>query len=596
MAASPPSLARVRLGHHLAVAALLGIAAAVLYGPHLGQGFYMDDWLLLRQARDQSLWEVVTRSRAGATADAGTGEYWRPAWLGLFDLWHRLFGNTPRPYVVAAVVLHWGNALLVHALAAWTSRSAWCGLLAGLLFLATASTAEGVLWISAAFNVLPGAATTVGAGMLLLRHGQNGSRTALAGAVALCALSLGFREFAYVLPAVALLVGGLLPALPWRRRLALVGAGALPMALLVGAHFFLLHGHRGPATGVGGGLAALAGNVAQHLRQLTGLALADGWLLAGGALLLVLAVGVARGPARVVVLWAPLALLPHAMVAWAGRLGYHFAMLAAAAGVVTAAALLRRSRVLGMAWLLGLLALLGSNLLRHGDAAAAQLRLADSCRRALEWSRAEDLGRFRRVVVDFAPPELLNGWDAMLDVMADMHVEVMSLALMPRPPFAVVFTPVPAAGPDTAFVRHDRATGGFALVDRERFLGGLVPLPMFAFAEDYQVVANPAMALERMRAPDWSPTAPALLQRDPGLLTPGAGRDAILTFDPFPRPTLGVVVERLGLLLIHSPVPGEVAPLAVTIDGVPTATLPANGMFEAVVVPPGRHTVVVAFR
>lgn len=574
----------------MAVLAVLGLGA-LLFAPHLGQGFFTDDWSLLRQARDHSLWELVTAPREALAPGDATRVYWRPGWLALFDLCFGWFGAEPRPYVLLAVAMHLGNALLVYWLAFRLGGSRLAAFAGAALVTAFAPAAEGVMWIAAAFNVLPAAATALVAGGLLIIAAERRVRGPRRWAIGLAAISLCFREFAYVLAPLAFAAELLLRAdLPAGRRLRTALAAALPFAALTAAHFWLLHGRGGPGTESGTLLAAGARAVAEHLRHLTGIAGSDAVMLAGAGALWLAAFASTAGAARALVVWVPLALFPHALVVWAERLGYQFLLVLATALAVLVAAPWRRRRWLAVAWLLVLAALGASNLARHAAAMGGQTALAAGCRRGLDWSRGA-LGGVERLVVDFVPPELANGWSAMLDVAAGMRIEVASPVVMPRPPFAVSFAPVPDDGPGVRFARFDHAARTFAIVPRGQFFGGLVPVPMFAFAEAYEVVPAAQMA-ERTARADFAPVARALVAQDPQL-RPGPGTDAITSFVPFPRPSLEVTVGRLGLLLVHSPVPVDPTRFRVLVDGVPVPAIAANGPFHAVVVPPGRHRIVI---
>jgi Flp pilus assembly protein TadD len=179
----------------------LGAAAFVpllVYWPTMGYGFLLDDFVLYRTSA--SLKDLGSIPRGFVTdlgalrkgADTVISSYYRPVFLALSTLYHRLAGGEPSAWHAAAVVL----AALIGALA--------CG-----FFLRLAFSPPVALLASLVFSLHPAHVSSVA--------WASGLQELLAACFVLCALH----------------------ALLWRRRLQESG-DALPLALAAAAYALAL--------------------------------------------------------------------------------------------------------------------------------------------------------------------------------------------------------------------------------------------------------------------------------------------------------------------------------------------------------------------
>jgi hypothetical protein len=142
----------------------------------------------------------------------GVGGY-RPLMFVFWWLGDLLWGYQPVGYRLASLGLHLVNACLVYSLARYLSKRTSIGLLAGLLFMSLAPSADAVNWLSAASNLLPGVLGYLLAlrAYLALRSckpSESGHRLWLYGlCIGSLLLALGSQELALTWPFVALLVG-----------------------------------------------------------------------------------------------------------------------------------------------------------------------------------------------------------------------------------------------------------------------------------------------------------------------------------------------------------------------------------------------------
>jgi tetratricopeptide (TPR) repeat protein len=134
------------------IAAIFAIAAFLVYGPSLWNGFVRwDDGLLIYQ--NPAVVEISPRSIALAFSTYDP-ELYIPLTLLSYQVDHLLGAGDPFPFHLTSLLLHLSNALLVGWLLWRLVGNKWAGLGAGLLFLLHPLHTEAVAWASGRKDVL----------------------------------------------------------------------------------------------------------------------------------------------------------------------------------------------------------------------------------------------------------------------------------------------------------------------------------------------------------------------------------------------------------------------------------------------------------
>lgn len=589
-AASPPS----RTG--VFVLTLAGMAALLLwlYAPSFGNGFADDDFALLRQAQSRGVGEILAD-------DFGTrsAPFWRPGWRLLFRAGYLCLGDQELPWFAFCIGMHVLLALVVVALLR-RRLGLPAATLAGLLYGVGAAHVEAVLWPAAALNALPAALFLLLSGWSLLRWAEGGGLgwtvAALAGFVA----SMLFREAAYHLPLLVLAAWACLTDAAGRRRpVRELLAVFVPMALMVVAHYVWLNRKSATRLSLGESLEQLvvcAGTYAGALLGWPGSGILALAVLVGGVGLLVVA-GDRR--TRVTALWVLAALWPYALMDYASRLATFAALALAVALGHAAAATQPRPWLRWLAFGLGGL-LLATHGLRHRGEQALLRDRGEVCRAILRSCRELKLHEQPFLVVDRVPTELHNSLREMLELRLGSAPPVVEMLLLPRPPLALYVGVSPdGVPPDAAVVHYEPSPEPrqhrFVLLPRAALAPGLVPVPPFAITESYQEFADAAAAGQAIAAGALDPRrTTAVVGPLPKPLPPEPQRGRVLGFRLEDRVvTAEVEAETAVLLAICHYVDLTMAPATVAIDGTNVPILQANGVANAVLVPPGRHQVVV---
>ncbi|MEO7705344.1 MAG: hypothetical protein ABIV92_11970, partial [Thermoflexales bacterium] len=121
----------------------LSTLALVAYSSILNNTFLAEDF-----------WQSRILSMSGWTQMAffpRNGGY-RPVMIVSWAIGNFVWGDQPFPYRIAVILLHLLNACLVFSIARRVTRSSSLGLLSGSLFLVFSPSAEAVNWLSAASN------------------------------------------------------------------------------------------------------------------------------------------------------------------------------------------------------------------------------------------------------------------------------------------------------------------------------------------------------------------------------------------------------------------------------------------------------------
>ncbi|MGB4863508.1 MAG: glycosyltransferase family 39 protein [Tepidiformaceae bacterium] len=225
--------------HWVLVAALAG--ALIVYLPTLRSPFYGDDYLLLLASRDMS-WPDFLRSIWDPGADPGllrlSDTYWRPLSFLSFRVLYPIFGDSPMPYHLVMLGIHFASVVLVYFLALRLTRNRGGAAVSALTMALHPAGFESVAWISA----INSAALPLALGGWLaftkavdsapgrLRHRW------LAFSLVLVAFSLAYRETAVIIVAAMLLWYLLVEVRgTWRTRrtLTLAGSHLVLLALFV---------------------------------------------------------------------------------------------------------------------------------------------------------------------------------------------------------------------------------------------------------------------------------------------------------------------------------------------------------------------------
>lgn len=222
---SPPPSPRVRaaLG-----AAALGLLAALAYSPVWSAGFIWDD--------DAHLTPSALRDASGLAriwAEPGATQQYYPLLHSVFWLEHRLWGEAPRGYHAANLVLHLAVALLFWRLLRALAIPG--AALAAALFALHPVHVETVAWISEQKNTLS-AAFALGAALAWVRFDDARRRGAWWGGLALFVAALASKTAIAPLPAALLVLAW------WRRGAIELRRDVLPLvpwfAVAIGTGLF----------------------------------------------------------------------------------------------------------------------------------------------------------------------------------------------------------------------------------------------------------------------------------------------------------------------------------------------------------------------
>lgn len=594
-ALSPPAPAS-GLAFWWALAALL-VATTGAYAPMLGHTFYSDDFRLVLDARDTGFGDTLRFLCCGESERPW--QYWRPGWRLLFQLAHAAFGTAPAPYMVVALAMHLACVTALFALAQRLTANLPVACAAALLFALHPGHVEAVVWVAAAFNVLPAALllfVATGAVAAFLHHGR--VRALVTGAV-LAVASFLWKEAAYGFPALL--------ALAWwqarrevglgaRHRRWLFGAAA-SVALVVVAHYLWRNKMSGLIGSVGDTFYVVAANAAAFVRQLAPVPGGDIVVLLSTLGAMLASWLCLPGGGRFFLGAAVCGTVPYVFFSGGSRFAYFFHAPLAVALASGVAHWLGAGRSVARSWLaaaivvaplvLSPLSLAGeiTRLGEHGRTAAALLTNLEG----------DGLLATDQLLVDHVPEGLMNGFEAAVHLRTGRSVTVASLQAVPRPPFVVYLD---ASGlrvaESTTILTLDLAAKRYVARPFGAATGGLLPVPVFALCQSFRLVRDEAEAQALVAGRQVDVVRTPLLFEAPAT-PPVAEATGTITGLRTDIRHMGVTVECTGtsLLLIAFPLPADFRrpPGAIWIDDRPVPVLAANLIFHAVVVPAGKHDV-----
>lgn len=595
---SPPAASAGWTGWAVA-AVVLGLTVWA-FADMFGHGFHSDDFALVLGNRDLGV-DGFLRWLVLGDYGGRPWVYWRPGWSLLFYGMHGAFGPSPAPYMVAALLLHLACVLLVYRVALAVVGAALPAGAAAAWFALHPAHAEAVLWVCAAFNVIPACLLLTAAGWLVWRHRQGGRTRDLLVAVGCIVASFLWKEAAYAFPLVivaAFVADGV--RRPWQRRdfEALLALLAVAAAILL--HYAWRNQVKGASATLGEHAAVVVACAAGFLRHLAPWPGSDAVVVATSGALAAVVWFFGTGLTRYLVAWSAAAMLPYVLMSSGGRFAYFFHVplaLLLAHGIGRAFGCTRsfaRSALAALA-----IAALGwvSPLRLHVEVERFGAESA-AAERALTSVVADGLVAGEKLVVDRIPDFLRNGFEDALELRTGQRFLVRSLEALPRPPF-VIFVDHEAYGGRDAVVRHyDEATGRFVRRTCRELFGELVPLPLFTLAGRSRVVEHVAAATKLLLDGVVDPGhevvlhAPLPTAAGEAVREPVAARIVQVRTD---IRDMGLVVEceRPVVLAVAFPLPTDFTkpPGAIHVDGQPVPVVRANVLFHAIVVPAGRHDV-----
>ncbi len=574
-----------RLRPHLIAIAALVVCGLLLHSDFASQRFYSDDFLFLRNSRD---WELREFLRGLFSSPANSDwAYWRPGLRLSLAAMYSVFGLTDSAYMAVGLGLHICAAIMVYALVWTTTRSSWFGVLAGLWVLSAPATVEAITWVVCSFGVLPASLALFASGWCFIASLDSERRGLYTAAIALSCVSLTFREPAYQMPFVVF-------GASWLYDRAVVRAllKSLPFVALTAFHYLVLNEVSSEGAGLLDLLWRSLENEAGLIRKVFGIGGSDALVLS--VFLAVCALGMWFGDwrGRAVIWWMLFACLPYIAKTATARHTYVLHLCFATAVALVLAQLVR-SRPRGRVVALGVMAALSVlNVLRLPHAQQFQRSMGAQSASVLDWSREQDLGRFDLLMPDFVPMAIENGWSAMLSLYLGLDVEVYPNNSLPRPPFQIVFQDVFVGDAKVGYLHFDRPTARYSLVPKTAMFGDRIVVPILSVVDRYEVV-EPQAALMRVVSGAVDLRKTVLIDKGPSRAFEPTGGSHVISSFGWPRVEIDVDAKGPCYLVICLPVRLEAGGKTVTVDGEVVSPVTANGVFDAVWLGAGRHTVVV---
>jgi hypothetical protein len=556
-------------------AALAAVAVVLLtvwsYRSMLAHHFHSDDFALVLQNRDLGLGGFL---RWLVLGDYGgrPWAYWRPGWSALFWGVHSVAGSLPGPYMMMALLLHVACVVAVYRIALRVAGAVLPAAAATVVFALHPSHAEAVVWVSAAFNVLPACLLLTTAGWLLWRHHAEGRGRDVWWAFALIAASFAFKEAAYCFPPVVAASWWFgARERRWQRthlRSLLLGLG---LCAAIGLHYVFRNHAKGPDASLADHTAVVIQHLAALLRALAPLPGSAGQVVAIAATLCVSGLALGSRLSRYLLVWTVCATLPYVLMSSGGRFSYFahapLALLLARAGGLSGATRSTARAVLAAAAIVATLLLSPLRLQNEIDRFGRESEAAQHVLDALEQDELLDTDR---LAVDRLPDCLRNGLESAIELRIGRRIEIRSLDAVQRPPFVIVVDDGARTARAGVFLHFDQDANRYVRRSFAQAFGDLIPVPLFTLAGRYRVVADEAESLQLLRSGAVDPFSEPILHTPPPVpvAEPVAARIVEVRTD---LRNMGFVVEceRAVLLVVAFPIPAEFdkPPGAIHVDG-----------------------------
>ncbi|HZN41702.1 MAG TPA: hypothetical protein VFD82_23055 [Planctomycetota bacterium] len=579
-----------------------GLAAVALvlltvwaYRGMLAHHFHSDDFALVLQNRDLGAGGLL---RWLVLGDYGgrSWAYWRPGSSLLFWSVHGAAGPWPAPHMLTALLLHAACVVAVYRIALRVAGAVLPAAAAAAVFALHPSHAEAVVWVSAAFNVLPACLLLTTAGWLLWRRHAEGRKRDAWCAFALIGASFAFKEAAYGFPLVVAASWWFgAQGRRWQRahlQTLLLGLG---LGAAIGLHYVFRSHVIAPPGSLADHATVVIACLAAQLRALAPLPGGDGEVVAIAAV--IFAVVFARGSplSRYLLVWSVGATLPYVVMTSGSRFSYFLhaplALLLAQAGSAFGAA---RSVVRAVLAAAAIVATLLLSPLRLQDEIDRFGRESEEAQRVLDALEQQQLLDADRLAVDRVPEGLRNGLESAIELRLGRRIEIRSLDAVPRPPFLIVIDDGARTARAGAFLYFDAEAKRYARRSFAEAFGDLIPVPLFTLAGRYRVVADEAESLQLLRSGAVDPVSePILHAPPPGPVSEPVAARVVAVHTDVRNMGLVVECERAVLLVVAFPIAAEFTkpPGAIHVDGKPVPVVRANLLFCAIVVPAGRHDV-----
>lgn len=598
---------------HLSFGLFFAFAAFYFYQDGLDNFFYNDDFTLLYAAKYRSFTDILTDNYPPEHFQIFSTPYWRPGWHLSFKTIYALAGLDHRFFMLAGIAMHLFVTYAIYVLAFRIGKSSIAGFLSGLLFLSSPAYLETVFWPSASLSGLPAAALLLLAVWIWLAFSSLKSPKLYITAFLFFAVSLVFKEAAYIFPVLAFVACLAVGPPPINvKKTASAALLSAPFLVVVVLHYAVLNRFNMGAFSLEETTKNTFRIYAKYFQEIVHLEMDPAPFLIGACLIFLVLAYFSPGIGRFLIIWGALSPFPFAARAYSSRFTYFCHIpLALFAGWMIGHLLGRKgkARIFGAfaGTVLVVLVLLNMGGI-HPEIEHHRME-GEKCRNILSWCRENKIMNKEVVYTDFVIPALSNGFEEMIDLYLGKRVEIKNLLLLPLPPFLIYGDPdFPDMDPETPilrFIPQSQTAAGtltmptYAKFTRDEIVRNLYPLPMFGFRSRYRVV-KPDEAMKLIRQGDVDLDTTVLLNREPSLpiARSKSVKARILNINSaaINHVSLKVHCPEPCLLLICLPARLDSKKGKVIVDDEKVLPFQANGRFNALELDKGHHLIVATFQ